>query len=81
MNDSEEAKLRRKQEAEEFGASLQKIQELKQKLLKTGKRKRKGKATCPSCGAKNTFKLVLAGRKNHLHAKCVSDTCGLWYME
>ena len=34
--------------------------------------------TCPNCGAK--VNMVLAGRKQHLHAACETPNC-IWMME
>lgn len=53
--------------------------EYKKKMLDRGLRS--AKATCKICGTKDSFLMVLAGPKNHLHAKCNNPSCKVSVME
>lgn len=42
-----------------------------------------GKITCPECGVKGALvvRMNCAGRRNHVHARCVTPGCALVVME
>lgn len=52
---------------------------IKRKMLETNIRH--GKATCPQCKQKNVLECVLAGNRNHLHARCHNPECNFASME
>jgi hypothetical protein len=52
--------------------------ELKKRMLKKGLRK--AKCLCPLC-KNETFLAILAGSKNHIHAKCQTEGCSAQIMQ
>ena len=52
---------------------------MKRKMLARGLQQ--AMATCPRCATKNSLRLALAGRRNHLHLRCTAPGCNVMMME
>jgi hypothetical protein len=52
---------------------------MKRKILDRGLRE--AQATCPRCATKNSLRLALAGRRNHLRLRCTAPGCNIMMME